>query len=121
MAFRNTKLHSPLVQVTGEPEAQRMTFPGLLLTVAWALARQPLRWIGCGWWPRWPTRQRSKELRSMSDFVKNANLGVKQHGIRACTLSQVAECRETENECGFPVAGENTKQEAMGQGVARER
>ena len=29
-----------------------------------------------------------KELRSMSDVVKEANLGVKQHGIRPCTLSQ---------------------------------
>ena len=28
-----------------------------------------------------------KELRSMSALVKKANLGVKRHGIRACTLS----------------------------------
>ena len=39
-----------------------------------------------------------RELSSTSDIVKKANLGVMQHGVRACTLGQVAECWES----GFP-------------------
>ena len=42
-----------------------------------------------------------KELRSMGDVVKKANLGVKQHGITACTLCQVPECREKDNDGCF--------------------
>ena len=42
-----------------------------------------------------------KESRSMGDVVKKANLGVKQHGITACTLCQVPGCREKDNDGCF--------------------
>ena len=77
--------------------------PGLLLSVVKDSGHQ-LRKL-TGWWP--------KELRSMSEVVKNANLGVKQHGIRAHVLCQVAESRDR-NEEGFSMPEENTKQKKMG-------
>ena len=42
-----------------------------------------------------------REPRSMSDVVKKANLTVKQHGVRACTLGQVADCRDMNAGSGF--------------------
>ena len=38
----------------------------------------------------------------MSGVMKKANLGVRQHRIGACTLSQLAESREKNNEGGIP-------------------
>ena len=42
-----------------------------------------------------------RELRSTSDVVKKANLGITQHGMRECTLWQVAECRDMNADSGF--------------------
>ena len=74
--------------------------PSMRLREAKSLDHQSLRWAGVGWWPRrWRT---VREQRSMSDIVKKANLGVMQHGVRACTLGQVAECWEPNGESGIP-------------------
>ena len=35
-------------------------------------------------------------VKELSDVVKEANLAVKQHGVRACAVSHVAECRKKE-------------------------
>ena len=48
-----------------------------------------------------PNSQHVQEVRSVRDYAKKANLGVKQRGVRACTPREVAEFREKNVEGGF--------------------
>ena len=62
-----------------------------------------------------------KELRSMSAVVKKTNTGVKEHGISVCTLSQVAECREKNEEGGFSWPGRIPNRQGWVRGWNAER
>ena len=58
-----------------------------------------------------------KELRSMSDVVKKANLVCTQHGTRACRWSSVV---KREAKVVF-LAGVKTELDSMGPGEERQR
>ena len=53
----------------------------------------------------------ARDLRSVSDVVKKAGLGFEQHNSRACTLEQVAMCREMNGESGLPWPVEMTNRQ----------
>ena len=110
MVLRYTELHALWLRATGGRSDRCMTCPSIRLmaaiTVVANMAEAPT--------PR--------ELRSMSHVEKKVNLGVKQRGVMACTLGQVAYCREMSPESGFslPVEVPNVSDESRS-GASSER
>ena len=91
MTFRHTKLLSLFVNMTSQHKEQRTICPGFTA------------WCGKGFGPpvtkvdryllvaKMSGKRTVKELRCMREVLKKTNVGVKQHAIRACSQSQVAE------------------------------